>query len=96
MKTVKCVPISEVPENANFISSHVINKVKQEVIHALEMQSSIAPHVNRDVLWFEFNNNSATCPSTGIRIFLSFARIKRWIIVKIDFESFFPNRQGIA
>ena len=59
-KTVKCVPISEFPANANIISSHVIYKVKLKDDDDLDMNSRIAPHGHKDVLRFELKTDSAT------------------------------------
>lgn len=89
IKTVKSVTISEVFENANVKYSHVIYKVKLEGSDAIDVQSRIAPGFNKDVLRFELQTASITCHPTRNSIFLSFARIKQWTIVRIDVESAF-------
>lgn len=43
-KTVKPVHISEIPPDANIISSHVIYKVKMNDDKSLKLKAKIAPH----------------------------------------------------
>lgn len=43
-KTVKLVPLAEVPENANIISIHAVYKIKTNAGQSLKLKAQIAPH----------------------------------------------------
>lgn len=88
-KTVKKVPIEDVPKNANVISSHVIYKVKVKDDKSLKLKARIAPHGNENSLKNELKSDFAMCPPLGIRIILSIATIFSWILTAIDVKTAF-------
>ena len=66
--TVETVTISQVPENANVITSHVIYKVKKNDDGSFKMKARIAPHGNKDLDRDQLKTDSAVCPPVGVRI----------------------------
>lgn len=87
--TVEAIPISQVPDNANVITSHVIYKVKTNDDGSFKMKARIAPHGNKDLDRNQLKTDSAVCPTLGIRILLSLATIFMWCLAKIDFKRAF-------
>ena len=75
---VRVIDMSEVPRNANVITSHVLYKVKANDDGSMKMKARIAPHGNKDKDRSDLKSDSATCPPTGIRLLLSIAAIKKW------------------
>lgn len=73
MKTVRAVPVENVPPDANIITIHVIYKVKHGDDGSRIMKSRIAPHGNKDREKRSLKSDSSTCPPVGIRILLSLA-----------------------
>lgn len=45
-KYVKCIPVSDVPPDANIISSYTVYKIKVENYESLRLKARIAPHGN--------------------------------------------------
>lgn len=88
-KTVKTVPIDEVPKDANVISSHVIYKVKVNDDKSLKLKARIAPHGNEDSIKNELRSDCAMCPPLGVRIILSIATLFAWILTAIDVKTAF-------
>ena len=88
-KIVKEIPLSEVPEGANVITSHVLYRVKICDDGSHIMKARIAPHGNKDCEKSNLKTDSATCPPVGIRLLLSLASIHKWPIAKVDFKSAF-------
>ena len=86
-KTVTTVTVSQVPKDANIVTSHVLYKVKKCDDASLTLKARIAVHGNKDRDKDILKTDSATCPPVGIRILLSLATIYRWIVAKIDFKS---------
>ena len=91
MRTVRLVPTSQVPKDANIITSHVIYKVKSSDEGDYYLKARIAPHGNKDRERTGLKTDSATCPPVGIRIACSIATMFKWHLAKIDFESAFNN-----
>ena len=89
LKTVQLVHISDVPENENVITSHVLYKVKDCDDRKRLMKARIAPHGNKDSEKDGLKTDSTSCPPTGIRALLSNATIHKWPLAKIDFKSAF-------
>eukprot|EP00171_Calliarthron_tuberculosum_P001315 IDg1315t1 len=89
MKTVRAVHVTDVPLNANIITSHVIYNVKTNDDNTKKMKARIAPHGNKDKEKTNLKTDSATCPPIGIRILISIAVINKWSLAKIDFKSAF-------
>lgn len=50
LNTVKIVPHSDVPSDANIVNSHVLYKVKNNDDGSLKLKARIAPHCNEDDL----------------------------------------------
>ena len=88
-KTVKLVHLSDVPQDANIITSHVIYKVKANDDGSYKMKARIAPHGNKDKEMKNLKTDSCVCPPTGVGILLSIACIYGWPLGKIDFKSTF-------
>ena len=88
LRTVREVPIDQVPKNSNIITSHVIYKIKENNVGSLKIKARIAPSGAKDKK-DNLKTDSSQCPSTGIRIFLSVATIMKWPLSKIDFTSAF-------
>ena len=89
LKTVQLVHISDFPESANVITSHVLYKVKDCDDGTRLMKARIAPHGNKDCEKDGLKTDSTSCPPTGIRALLSIATIHKWPLAKIDFKSAF-------
>lgn len=75
MKHVKRVPIGEMPDKANIISSHTIYKIKVDECNALCLKARIAPHGNEDSLKLELKSDCAMCPLLGFRRVLTLSTI---------------------
>jgi len=60
-KTVTKVHVSDIPENANIITSHVLYKVKVLDDGSKIVKARIAPHGNKDDLKDNLKKSSATC-----------------------------------
>ncbi|PXF41606.1 hypothetical protein BWQ96_08672 [Gracilariopsis chorda] len=88
-KTVREVPVSQIPDDANFIRSHVFYKIKRCDDDSFVLKSRIAPHGNEDKGKHALKTDSATCPPVGIHILFSIASIRQWVLAKIDFKSAF-------
>jgi len=88
-KTVRSVHVSNVPQNANVISSHVLYKVKKMDDGSMKIKARIAPHGNKDKFKNDLKKDSATCPPVGIRIALSIASMLKWDTAKIDLHLLF-------
>jgi len=89
LKTVRPVHVSEIPERANIITSHVLYKVKNCDDGTQIMKARIAPHGNKDCDKDGLKTDSTSCPPIGIRSLISIASIFKWFLVKIDFKSAF-------
>ena len=89
LKTVREVPIHEVPKNSSTITSHVIYKVKENDDGSFKMKARIAPHGNKDKEKLMLKTDSSQCPPTGMGILLSIAAMMQWPLAKIDFTSAF-------
>ena len=89
MKTVRPVPIQDVPQYGNIISSHTLYKVKRSDDGSLLLKARIAPHGNEDDLKNVLSKDCSTCPPTGLRIVESIAAIKGWTIYKADVKAAF-------
>lgn len=83
------VHVSNVPKDANVITSHVLYKVKQVDDGTKILKARIAPHGNKDREKNKMKTDSATCPPIGMRILFSLASMLLWTLMKIDFESAF-------
>lgn len=88
-KTIKVVPISELPTDANIVNSHVLYKVKHNDDQSLKLKARIAPHGNEDDIRNTLTKDCASCPPTGIRTVQSIATLKRWKLVLGDVKSAF-------
>lgn len=95
-QTVKYLPISSAPTKPNIISSYGIYKVKLRDDNTLQVKVRDAPNGNKDIKRCKLKTYFATCPPTGIRIFLSISRIFKWILVKAYFKSVFLQTEGLA
>lgn len=95
LKTVKKVYISNVPKDANIISSHVLYKVKILDDGSKLVKARIAPHGNKDSMKDDLKKDSAMCSPVGMRVALSICTMKRWNFAKIDFTSAFLQ-SGLA
>ena len=89
MKTVREVPINDVPKNANVITSHVIYKIEANEDGTFKMKARIAPDGNKDRDRHILKTDCSQCPPTGFRILASISTIMQWQIAKIDFKSAF-------
>ena len=83
------VHYSDVPANANVVSSHVIYKVKDLDDHSLHCKARIAPHGNKDSEKDGLRTDSSSCPSFGIRLLLFVCTILGWFLTKVDVKSAF-------
>lgn len=88
-KFVKCVPKSDVPTDANIISSHTVYKLKVQDDESLCLKARIAPHGNEDSLKSDLKSECSMCSPLGIRVVLTLTAIRRWPIVKADVKSAF-------
>jgi len=95
VKTVKKVYISDVPKDANIISSHVLYKVKVLDDGSKLVKARIAPHGNKDSMKDDLKKDSAMCSPVGMRVALSICSIMKWNTAKIDFTSAFLQ-SGLA
>lgn len=89
LKTVKIVPISDVPDGANVIGSHVLYKVKKNDDESLKLKSRIAPHGNEDDLKEELTTDCAVISPLGLRIVQSIAALFGWPIDLGDVKTAF-------
>lgn len=83
-KHVKEVHVSQVPSNANVVSSHVLYKVKKLDNDSLLCKARMAPHGKRDNEKGNLKIDSQTCPPIGFRILLSICSLFQWTLAKID------------
>ncbi len=86
---MKEVRISQVPRDANVISSHVLYKVKILDDGTMILKGRIAPQRDKDQDKDNLKTDSSTCPPVGIRILLSLCNIFKWSIAKVDVKSAF-------
>lgn len=89
VKRVSRIPISEVPESANVISSHTIYKIKFNDDKSLKLKARIAPHGNEDSLKNDLRSECCMCSPSGVRIVLSIASLRGWRLSKADVKSAF-------
>lgn len=82
-KHVKMVPIEDVPENPNVISSHALYKLKVEE-EDLRLKSRIERHGNKDSFKFELGSDCAMCPPLGFHIVITVSSVNCCIIVRAD------------
>lgn len=89
---VENVHVSDVPANANDISSHVLYKIKTLDDNSLLCKARISPHCNKNKEKHLLKTDSQTCPLIGIRILLSICVLFHWGLTKIDMKpAFFAN-----
>lgn len=86
-KTVECVSLTDVPENANVISSHVLYKININDDKSLKLKARIAPHGNEDCMKDDLKSACSMCSSVGLRILLLTASLQKWRLSKIDVKS---------
>lgn len=56
-KIFKCVPIFDVPTDANIISSHIVYKIKVEDDDSLHLKDRIAPHGIEESLRYDMKSD---------------------------------------
>eukprot|EP00737_Agarophyton_chilense_P003040 gb/GEZJ01003522.1/.p1 GENE.gb/GEZJ01003522.1/~~gb/GEZJ01003522.1/.p1 ORF type:complete len:354 (-),score=32.73 gb/GEZJ01003522.1/:1281-2342(-) len=88
-KTVREVPLPQVPEDANIIRRHVFYKIKKCDDSSMVLKARIAPHSNDDKHKHALKTDYATRLPVGIRILFSISTIHHWVLAKIDFKSAF-------
>lgn len=96
-RPVKEVHVSKISINANFITSHVIYKVKEMDDSTKILKKRIAPHGNKNKRTFYLKKDSAVCPPLGICLLLDNKRqipsslfvILQWSLVKVNAKSTF-------
>lgn len=88
-KIFKEVHFSDIPADANIISSHVLYKVKVNDDNSLMMKARIGPHGNKDRDKHNLKTDFALCPPIGIRVLLSMANMFKWTLAKSDVKSAF-------
>lgn len=86
-KVFKCVPVVDIPSDANIISSHIVYKSKVEDEESLRLKARIEPHGNKDSQRLEMKSDSSMCSPVGIRVVLTIAAIRRWNFVKADVKA---------
>jgi len=89
VETVKKVHVSDIPEGANIITSHVLYKVKLRDDGTKMIKARIAPHGNKDDMKDDLKTDSATCSPVGVRVLKSICVTMGWRVAKIDFKSAF-------
>ena len=89
VKNSSQIHVSEVPDTANVISSHVLYKIKQLDDGSRLCKARISPHGNKDRERKDLKTDSASCPPLGIRIVLSTCLIFHWYLAKIDIKAAF-------
>lgn len=88
-RTVQPVPIGEVPNNANTISSLVICNVIMLDDLTLELKAGIFHHVNEDRLLQEQESDCEMCSPVGMRLIISVTSLYRWRLSKLDVKNAF-------
>ena len=88
-KHVKPVLISDIPPDANVISSHTVYKIKMEENNQLRLKARIAPHGNEDSMKDQLKTDCCMCSPIGIRIILTIATIMKWAIARADAKAAF-------
>ena len=83
------VYVSEVPPDANIISSHLLYKIKELDDGSRMCRGRIASHGNKDREKNSLKKDSASCPPLGIRILLSVYTLFGFFLSKIDFKGAF-------
>lgn len=86
---VKCVPISNVPSDANIISFHMAYKIKTEDDGFLQLKARIASHGKKNAMKHMMKSDCAMCSPIGIRLILAIAAIMRWNVTNADVKSAF-------
>lgn len=89
LKTVKLVSIEDVPENANFIRSHTLYKIKVNDDSTMKLKARIAPRGNGDAMREELTTDCSNCSPAGIRILESIAALFGWTIIRVDAKTAF-------
>lgn len=64
-KTVKVVPLFEIPSPASIISSHVLYKLEVNDDLSLKLKACIAPHRNEDCVKNSLIFDGSMCPPAG-------------------------------
>lgn len=85
--------VNYIPINANFITSHMIYRVKLNDYGAKMIISCIAPHVNEDYNAEGLKTDSATCAPTSIQLLLSLETIFKIPLAKI-ISQLIPTNRG--
>lgn len=93
---MKKVHVSDIPKDADIITSHVLYKVKQRDDGTKMVKARIAPHGNEDDMKEELKKDSATCTPVRMRILQSISVIKGWLLCKIDFQSAFLQSDDVT
>lgn len=88
-KHVRCVPISEIPSNANMTSSHTIYKIKCEDNQSLRLKARIAPHGNEDSIKDSLQSDCCMCSPTVIRTMVTILSVRHWKLISGDVKTAF-------
>lgn len=84
-KQVLHVPPANVPSDSNVIRCHTIYKVRHH--DDLSLKARISPHVNKDSRKAYLRTECCMCFSVGVRIVLSVASSRKWMLAKSDIKS---------
>lgn len=90
-KTVRVVPLSFLPENANVIASHVFYKVKAEDDKLLKLKARNAPHGNEDSMKADLKTHCAMCRPVCAHLLLSTAALPGRRVSKLNVKSAFQQ-----
>lgn len=67
-RTVRAIPLAEVPNNADIIASHTVYKVKRNDDHSPRLKARIASHENGDSSRLLLRSDCSVCPPSCFRI----------------------------
>lgn len=70
-------------------SSHLIYKLKVLDDHSLKLKARIASHGNEDSLKNELSSDCSMCCPVGMRLLLSTAALRKWLLIKMDVKPAF-------
>ena len=89
LKTVREIPVHEVPKNSNIIASHVIYKLKEMDDESFKMKARIAPNGNKGKDKDMLETDSSQCPLTEMGTIVPIQPVMQWPLAKTDYTSAF-------
>lgn len=88
-RTMRSVPLREIPACANVIGSHTIYKVKIEDDHMLRLKARIALHGKEDSAKDKPHSDCIICYPVGMCTILSTFSLRKWSQSKINVKTAF-------